>query len=94
MPPVPAPPAMAAPPPPAVEVAPVEVAPVEAAIAGDLDDLEPLLDLRLPVVPMPRLELPPLEALPAREPAGRHLTVAGFVAAELRSIPAQWIEEA
>jgi hypothetical protein len=60
-------------------------------------ELEPLPDLRLPGIPMPRLELPALPALepvPARERGSEPLTVAGFVAAELRSIPTQWIEEA
>jgi hypothetical protein len=98
MPPVPAPPATA-PLPPAAEVLPaVDAAPLETAaeVLPDVDalDLEPLPDLRLPAVPSPRLELPPLEAVSCGAPAERPRSVAGFVAAELRSIPSQWIEEA
>ncbi len=63
---------------------------------------EPALpDLHLPVIdrgasprtspPPLRLELPAAVAMGA--PAARPVSVAGFVAAELRSIPAQWIEE-
>ncbi|HEX6492432.1 MAG TPA: hypothetical protein VF112_02910, partial [Candidatus Dormibacteraeota bacterium] len=54
----------------------------------------PLPSLLLPAVPMPRLELPELEPVGTGSPEARPLTVAGFVAAELRSIPARWIEEA
>src|ERR1700756_2799299 len=50
--------------------------------------------LRLPASPMPRLELPELERVAPGPPEARPLSVAGFVAAELRSIPARWIEEA
>src|SRR5207253_10645158 len=47
-----------------------------------------------PAVPTARLELPELEPVADATPEARPLGVAGFVAAELRSIPARWIEEA
>lgn len=71
--------------------------PVPAAVAVEPDpeaELEPLPDLRLPGIPMPRLQLPALEPVPAVERGSEPITVAAFVAAELRSIPSQWIEEA
>jgi hypothetical protein len=63
------------------------------ASAVEAAELEPLPDLRLPRLHSPWLELPPLEAVRGETPAGRR-SVAGFVAAELGSIPTQWIEEA
>jgi hypothetical protein len=50
-------------------------------------------DLHLPVILPPRLELP-AAAVAVGAPAARPVSVAGFVAAELRSIPIQWVEEA
>jgi hypothetical protein len=78
---------------PAVDTAVLETA---ATVLPELDelDLEPLPDLRLPAVASRWLELPPLEAASCEAPAERPRSVAGFVAAELRSIPTQWIEEA
>ncbi|HEV7466616.1 MAG TPA: hypothetical protein VGP96_09950 [Candidatus Dormibacteraeota bacterium] len=50
-------------------------------------------DLHLPVILPPRLELP-AAAVAVGAPAARPVSVAGFVAAELRSIPTQWVEDA
>jgi hypothetical protein len=99
MPPVPAPPATAPLPTAAAQPLPSVVAAVSetaAEVLSELDglDLEPLPDLRLPTVASPWLELPPLEPVACQAPARRPRSVAGFVAAELRSIPTQWIEEA
>ncbi|HEX3605856.1 MAG TPA: DUF4388 domain-containing protein [Candidatus Dormibacteraeota bacterium] len=65
-----------------------------APIPAQADEPE-LPPLHLPVTCASlRLELPEPVAVAAGAPSGRHLSVAGFVAAELRSIPTQWIEEA
>jgi hypothetical protein len=79
---------------------PVAVPPVPPAAApapdpkASIEDAEPPLpSLRLPDIPSPRLELPDLEPVEVSVGA-RPLDVAAFVAAELRSIPARWIEEA
>ena len=78
--------------PPAIEAEPVGGQP---AAAAEVDGSElPLPALLLPAVPTPRLELPELEPVEAGPPEARPLSVAGFVAAELRSIPARWMEEA
>jgi hypothetical protein len=50
-------------------------------------------DLHLPVILPSRLELP-AAAVAVGAPAARPVSVAGFVAAELRSIPTPWVEEA
>ena len=84
MPPVPVPPATA-------------TEPVAASVAPavEVDETELALpSLLLPAVPTARLELPELEPVADATPEARPLSVAGFVAAELRSIPARWIEEA
>jgi hypothetical protein len=84
MPPVPVPPAT-----PVHAEAPPEPTAAEAEL--------PLPSLLLPEVPSPRLELPELPELEPVTAGAREappLSVAGFVAAELRSIPPRWIEEA
>ena len=78
--------------PPATQPEPATAEPVaEAGVDGSELTLPSLL---LPVSPMPRLELPELEPVAPGPPEARPLSVAGFVAAELRSIPTRWIEEA
>jgi hypothetical protein len=69
--------------------------PAVAAPAAEEEEEEiHLPSLALPEVPSPRLELPELEPVAPGMAESRPLSVAGFVAAELRSIPTRWIEEA